>query len=212
YGKFYKAMGDNHISSDNLQNTIGAVLLGASFALSFHSIIRMSIMRTTGSKMYLFPIANAAQLLNEFAVVFMVISESNILGNRWYRWNNTINSFSYLITKPIVLYLAFLRCRSVFEIYRKYPAIHYFIITSRAVELFIYTYAELFSCALTLFVMTEFGLEIPKLFKPRNISNSFCTDQPFTLQVDKNVDLGEKSVLDMQVNTFGVELEHSHIK
>ncbi|CAG8575408.1 6867_t:CDS:1 [Acaulospora colombiana] len=76
-------------------------------------------------------------LVNESSGVLMVLHGSGTLSNEWNRWALTISDLSYLIEKPILLYLAFLRCRTVFEPYRKHPKIHYTLIGLRAIELFI---------------------------------------------------------------------------
>ncbi|CAG8451763.1 14887_t:CDS:1 [Acaulospora morrowiae] len=127
---------ENQPQPGGLENLIGAVFLGASIALSSHSTIRMAVVRA-GNKMIYFPIVNVAMLANEFSAVLMILSSSGALGNQWNLWAQTASNLAYFVAKPIVLYLAFLRCRAVFEPYRKYPTVHYFLIGLRAIELFV---------------------------------------------------------------------------
>ncbi|CAG8590573.1 9_t:CDS:2 [Ambispora gerdemannii] len=124
-------------TGDNLENFIGAVLVGASLTLTGNSALRMAALRTSGSKMFLFPIVNIAMLINEFAVMLLIFSAANSLSDNWGMWASFVNNVTYFVSKPTVLYLAYLRCRAAYEPYRKYRHIHYFIIAFRAIELFV---------------------------------------------------------------------------
>ncbi|CAG8548479.1 17393_t:CDS:1 [Acaulospora morrowiae] len=310
-------MADENQKSD-LENLIGAMFIGASIAISAHSSLRMAIVRT-GTKMIYFPIINISMLINEFAAIFMVLSDYGVLGNKWNLWAQTISNLAYFVEKPVLLYLAFLRCRVVFEPYRKYYKIHYFLIGLRIIELFIvlttniydnivcdglttgsacsqvdtvwkirdgmapifrfyyifsesvfyvklfqtlglrhstdsesqrllrlrryqtlmftfdlsflismsvyrilvlvnnnlpdYTYIELFSSALTVFVMTEFGLTIPKLFQSSssknrisaNVTRQNIISVPQSAHLSQDTKNPNPSVMpSSQVNTFGL--------
>ncbi|CAG8505553.1 3407_t:CDS:2 [Ambispora leptoticha] len=135
----------NSNNGDNLENFIGAVLVGASLTLTGNSSLKMAALRTSGSKMFLFPIVNFSTLLNEFAMMVMIFSSADSLSNNWGIWSGFVNNATYLITKPIVLYLAYLRCRAVYEPYRKYRHLHFFIIIVRVVELLVIVIINLHS-------------------------------------------------------------------
>ncbi|CAG8540817.1 11688_t:CDS:2 [Ambispora leptoticha] len=61
--------GLNSNNGDNLENFIGAVLVGASLTLTGNSSLKTAALRTNGSKRFLFPIVNFSTLLNEFAMM-----------------------------------------------------------------------------------------------------------------------------------------------
>ncbi|CAG8625063.1 16315_t:CDS:1 [Acaulospora morrowiae] len=126
--------------ASNIETVVGSVLVGAGFALTFHSILRIYVLQTAGSRMFLFSVTNGAQFLNEIAVLLMLLSSTDQLDN----WANFLNNFSYFISKPIILYLAFLRCRSAFPPYRNYPGIHYLLIAFRAIELLVIWIASIY--------------------------------------------------------------------
>ncbi|CAG8595067.1 16291_t:CDS:1 [Acaulospora morrowiae] len=306
---------ENQTQQGGLENLVGAIFLGASIALSSHSTIRMAIVRA-GNKMIYFPIINVAMLANEFSAVLMILSSSGALGNQWNLWAQTASNLAYFVTKPILLYLAFLRCRAVFEPYRKYPTVHYFMVGLRSIELFVvlivnvydnircqgltlgsachqvdsvwkirdgmapafrfyyifsegtfyvklfqtldlhgddlriqrllrlrryqisiftfdllflismsvyrilvlanyrlpsYVYTELFSTALTVFVMTEFGLTLTKLFRPSS-SDEVSTNVIYKdkITIPQNVHLSQEmkkpqhSTPSLKTNTFGL--------
>ncbi|KAK3815031.1 MAG: hypothetical protein J3Q66DRAFT_343667 [Benniella sp.] len=115
---------------------LGALLVGASMILTLHSLSRMIFLRRTASKYHLFPIINVAQLVNQFCVFFLITTAFNTISFGTALWLNVINNIAYLITKPITMYLAYLRCSAVFPAFRKADWLHYFLIGFRAVELF----------------------------------------------------------------------------
>lgn len=115
---------------------LGALLVGASMILTLHSLSRMIFMRRAASKYHLFPIINVAQFVNQFCVFFLITTAFDTISFGTALWLNVINNIAYFITKPITMYLAYLRCSAVFPAFRKADWLHYFIIGFRAVELF----------------------------------------------------------------------------
>ncbi|ORZ28386.1 hypothetical protein BCR41DRAFT_345205, partial [Lobosporangium transversale] len=115
---------------------LGALLVGASMVLTLHSLARMMFLKRTASKYHLFPIINIAQLVNEFCVFFLITTAFEVVSFRTALWLNVINNIAYFITKPITMYLAYLRCSTVFPAFRKLDLLHFFLIGFRAIELF----------------------------------------------------------------------------
>src|SRR5437588_4928876 len=111
-------MGSDNFNGNLLENIIGAFLVGASISLTSNSSLRLVVLRTSGSRMFLFPIMNIAMLVNEFALILMVFSSVSVISYSWFEWITFINNLCYLISKPILLYLAYLRCRAVYEPYQ----------------------------------------------------------------------------------------------
>ncbi|KAG0208718.1 hypothetical protein BGX28_000416 [Mortierella sp. GBA30] len=130
-------MGASLIATEiNFDTVFGALLVGASMILSIHSLSRMIFLRRTASKYHLFPIINVAQLVNEFCVFFLITAAFDTISFQTALWLNVINNIAYFITKPITMYLAYLRCSAVFPAFRKADLLHYFLIGFRAIELF----------------------------------------------------------------------------
>ncbi|KAG0362361.1 hypothetical protein BGX24_005125, partial [Mortierella sp. AD032] len=121
----------------SMNELVGAVLVGASIILSTHSLSRMVFLRRSGSKYHLFPIINIAQFINEFCVFFLITTAFDTISFDTALWLNVINNVCYFITKPITMYLAYLRCSAVFPAFKKLDWLHYFLIGFRAVELFV---------------------------------------------------------------------------
>ncbi|KAG9324256.1 hypothetical protein KVV02_008224 [Mortierella alpina] len=119
-----------------INEIVGLGLIGASIVLSLHSLIRMLFMRRTASKFNLFPIINATQLVNQWCVFFLVTAAINTVSFHTALWLNVLNNFAYFITKPAMMYLAYLRCSAVCPAFTKANWLHYFLIAFRAVELF----------------------------------------------------------------------------
>ncbi|KAF9968568.1 hypothetical protein BGZ70_002472 [Mortierella alpina] len=123
-------------TSIGINEIVGLVLIGASIVLSLHSLIRMLFMRRTASKYHLFPIINVTQFVNQWCVFFLVTAAINTVSFRTALWLNVLNNFAYFITKPAMMYLAYLRCSAVYPAFTKADWAHYSLITFRAVELF----------------------------------------------------------------------------
>ncbi|KAF9156981.1 hypothetical protein BG015_009354 [Linnemannia schmuckeri] len=119
-----------------INELVGALLVGASIILSTHSLSRMIFLRRSGSKYHLFPIINIAQFINEFAVFFLITTVFDLISFEAALWLNVINNICYFVTKPITMYLAYLRCSAVFPAFKKLDWLHYFLIGFRAIELF----------------------------------------------------------------------------
>ncbi|KAF9574075.1 hypothetical protein EC968_007467 [Mortierella alpina] len=122
--------------SISINEIVGLLLIGASVVLSLHSLIRMLFMRRTASKFHLFPIINATQFVNQWCVFFLVTAAINTVSFRTALWLNVLNNFCYSITKPAMMYLAYLRCSAVYPTFTKAEWLHYSLIAFRAVELF----------------------------------------------------------------------------
>ncbi|KAI7831390.1 hypothetical protein BC939DRAFT_524972 [Gamsiella multidivaricata] len=121
----------------NFDTLFGALLVGASLILTMHSLARMIFLKRTASKYHLFPIINVAQFVNEICVFFLITAAFDTISFRTALWLNVINNVAYFITKPITMYLAYLRCSAVFPAFRKLNWLHYFLIGFRALELFV---------------------------------------------------------------------------
>ncbi|KAG0321992.1 hypothetical protein BGZ99_003576 [Dissophora globulifera] len=119
-----------------MDEVVGAVLTGASIVLTTHSLSRMVFLRRSGSKYHLFPIINVAQLINQFCIFFLITVAFGTVSFHEGLWLNVINNFAYFITKPITMYLAYLRCSAVYPEFRKLDWFHWFMIAFRAIELF----------------------------------------------------------------------------
>ncbi|KAJ3126614.1 hypothetical protein HK098_007369 [Nowakowskiella sp. JEL0407] len=121
----------------SLENLIGGVLIGASMFLTVHSILRMSLMNIT--KRWEFPFMNGAMVVNEVAIMFYMFASEKVFGSNsgnWLLWLSVVNNFAYFISKPLALWLAYLRCRSVFPEWRKADWFHYSFMGIRTIELF----------------------------------------------------------------------------
>ncbi|KAG9325575.1 hypothetical protein KVV02_004877 [Mortierella alpina] len=123
-------------TSIGINELVGLILVGASITLSLHSLIRMFFMRRTASKFHLFPIVNAMQFINQWSIFFLVTASINLISFRAGLWLNLVNNFCYFITKPAMMYLAYLRCSAVYPAFTKVDWLHYSLITLRAIELF----------------------------------------------------------------------------
>ncbi|KAF9978279.1 hypothetical protein BGZ73_003086 [Actinomortierella ambigua] len=119
-----------------IDELVGSVLIGASMVLTTHSIARMVFLRRTASKFFLFPIINVSQLLNQIFVFLLVTAAIGTIGFETALWLNVLNNVAYFITKPTVMYLAYLRCSAVMPILKKGEWVHHILIGIRAIELF----------------------------------------------------------------------------
>ncbi|KAF9360202.1 hypothetical protein BGX26_010202 [Mortierella sp. AD094] len=96
----------------------------------------MIFLKRTASKYHLFPIINVTQFINEICVFFLITTAFNTISFGTALWLNVINNVAYFITKPVTMYLAYLRCSAVYPAFRKLDWLHYFLIGFRAIELF----------------------------------------------------------------------------
>ncbi|KAF9912747.1 hypothetical protein BX616_010255 [Lobosporangium transversale] len=119
-----------------MEELVGSLLTGASMILTIHSLSRMIFLRRTGSKYHLFPIINITQLVNQLCVFFLMTIPFGTVSFQAALWLNVINNIAYFITKPVTMYLAYLRCSAVFPSFRKLDWLHYLLIGFRALELF----------------------------------------------------------------------------
>lgn len=115
----------------------GSLLVGASIILTTHSLSRMVFLRRSGSKYHLFPIINVTQFINQWCVFLLICTAFNTISFKTALWLNVINNIAYFITKPVTMYLAYLRCSAVFPPFQKFQWIHYSLIGFRAIELFV---------------------------------------------------------------------------
>ncbi|KAG0206779.1 hypothetical protein BGX28_001852 [Mortierella sp. GBA30] len=122
-------------SSIGINEVVGLTLVGASMMLTLHSLIRMYFMRRTASKYHLFAIVNFAQFVNQWSTFCLVTAAINVVSFNSAIWLNVVNNFAYFISKPSMMYLAYLRCSAVYPAYTKADILHYFLIMLRAVEL-----------------------------------------------------------------------------
>ncbi|KAG9319715.1 hypothetical protein KVV02_002740 [Mortierella alpina] len=130
-------MGASLIATEiNFSTLFGAMLVGASIILTVHSLARMIFLKRTASKYHLFPIINVAQFINQLCVFFLITTAFDTVSLQTALWLNVINNIAYFITKPVTMYLAYLRCSAVFPAFRKLDWLHFFLIGFRAVELF----------------------------------------------------------------------------
>ncbi|KAF9954326.1 hypothetical protein BGZ72_004672 [Mortierella alpina] len=123
-------------TSIGINEIVGLILVGASIVLTLHSLVRMLFMRRTASKFHLFPIINATQFMNQWCVFFLVTAAIDTVSFRTALWLNVFNNFGYFVTKPAMMYLAYLRCSAVYPAFTKADWFHYPLIAFRAVELF----------------------------------------------------------------------------
>ncbi|KAG0344591.1 hypothetical protein BG004_004334 [Podila humilis] len=121
----------------SFDEVFGSLLVGASIVLTTHSLSRMVFLRRTGSKYHLFPIINVAQFINQWCVFLLICTAFNTISFRTALWFNVMNNIAYFITKPITMYLAYVRCSAVFPAFLKFKWIHYFLIGFRGLELFV---------------------------------------------------------------------------
>ncbi|KAG0252933.1 hypothetical protein BG011_006679 [Mortierella polycephala] len=130
-------MGASLIATTITFDTVfGSALVGASIILTMHSLARMIFLKRTASKYHLFPVINVAQFVNQFCVFFLITTAFDTISLRAALWLNVVNNVAYFITKPITMYLAYLRCSAVFPAFQKLDWLHFFLIGVRAVELF----------------------------------------------------------------------------
>ncbi|KAF9580613.1 hypothetical protein BGW38_002670 [Lunasporangiospora selenospora] len=114
---------------------LGTVLVGSSMTLCIHTLTRMAFFRRSGSKYYLFPIINVAQFMNAIAVFFLISYAIGMVSHTTAIWSNTTTHFCFLITKPIILYLAYLRASTVFPAIEKIRPFHITMLYLRVIEL-----------------------------------------------------------------------------
>ncbi|KAG0318570.1 hypothetical protein BG000_004150 [Podila horticola] len=115
----------------------GSLLVGASIILTTHSLSRMVFLRRSGSKYHLFPIINVSQFINQWCVFLLICTAFSTISHKTALWLNVMNNIAYFITKPVTMYLAYLRCSAVFPAFKKFQWIHYSLIGFRAIELFV---------------------------------------------------------------------------
>ncbi|KAF9425009.1 hypothetical protein BGZ94_007924 [Podila epigama] len=120
-----------------LDELFGALLVGASIVLTTHSLSRMIFLRRTASKYNLFPIINIAQFINQWCVFLLICTAFETITFETALWLNVVNNVAYFITKPVTMYLAYVRCSAVFPPFLKFRWLHYFLIGFRAAELFV---------------------------------------------------------------------------
>ncbi|CAG8539574.1 1612_t:CDS:1 [Ambispora gerdemannii] len=125
-------------SRDNTQEWIGLGLLMSALFLTTYALARIIIKRTKASKFYLFPVINALIIITEINTltrifVLVVFSDDS---TKALMITKTINDFFYLLAKPIILYLAYLRCKSVFKLWNKWPWLHYLFFLARIAQIF----------------------------------------------------------------------------
>ncbi|KAJ1557945.1 hypothetical protein HK096_004431 [Nowakowskiella sp. JEL0078] len=122
----------------SLDDLIGGILIGASLFLTSHSVLRMLLMQIDSSQRWEFPVMNGAMLLNEIAVMIYMFASENFISNSsvWLMWLSAVNNLAYFISKPLALWLSYLRCRSVFPQWRKADWFHFSFLGVRTVELF----------------------------------------------------------------------------
>ncbi|KAF9174122.1 hypothetical protein BGX21_000270 [Mortierella sp. AD011] len=118
-----------------ITEVVGALLTGASMILTTHSLTRMIFLRRTASKYNLFPIINVAQYINQFCIFFLITTAFDTISFRTALALNVVNNIAYFITKPTCMYLAYLRCSSVYPQFRKADWLHFTVIGFRAIEL-----------------------------------------------------------------------------
>ncbi|RUP45135.1 hypothetical protein BC936DRAFT_148568 [Jimgerdemannia flammicorona] len=120
-----------------IEDIVGSILGGMSLVLTTHSLMHMAFLQRSASKYHLFPIINISMLVNEVALLLLVFADTSYLQGSWAMWLNTVNNVSYFVVKPIILYMAYLRCRAVWPPYRRANHFHFFMVVLRAVELFV---------------------------------------------------------------------------
>jgi hypothetical protein len=96
----------------------------------------MYFMRRSGSRYNLFPIINIAQFINQICIFTLLTMPFDSISLHTALWINVIINIAFFVTKPTAMYLAYLRCSSVYPQFRKVDILHYFLIGARAVELF----------------------------------------------------------------------------
>ncbi|KAF9164660.1 hypothetical protein DFQ26_001191 [Actinomortierella ambigua] len=96
----------------------------------------MVFLGRTASRFFLFPIINVSQLLNQIFVFLLVTAAIGTINFETALWLNVLNNTAYFITKPTVMYLAYLRCSAVMPILKKGAWVHHVLIAIRAIELF----------------------------------------------------------------------------
>ncbi|KAG0244390.1 hypothetical protein BGX31_009219 [Mortierella sp. GBA43] len=124
------------VTTITMDEIVGSLLTGASMILTMHSLSRMIFMRRSGSRYNLFPIINIAQFINQICIFTLITMAFNSISLRTALWTNVIINLAYFVTKPTAMYLAYLRCSSVYPPFRKVDILHYILIGARAVELF----------------------------------------------------------------------------
>ncbi|CAG8492910.1 13032_t:CDS:2 [Ambispora leptoticha] len=115
---------------------VGVGLVIGALILSIFSLLRMLILRNAASKYLLFPTINMLLILAEINTLVQIFVIMHLDDPKITMITKTINDLLYLLSKPIILYLAYERCRAVFQPYQKFPWAHYAFFFIRIAQIF----------------------------------------------------------------------------
>ncbi|CAG8593817.1 1699_t:CDS:1 [Paraglomus occultum] len=108
---------------------LGGALMGISMLLTLHSIFHMAVRRSTVSKYYLFPVVNGLLFISEILTLIKILAPYTRI------WVTVMRNGIFIVLRPAILYLAFLRCQAVYAPCRKHSRLHYLVIAFAVLQL-----------------------------------------------------------------------------
>ncbi|CAG8547581.1 2563_t:CDS:1 [Paraglomus occultum] len=105
-----------------VEQFLGGTLVGASMLFTLHSLLHMAVLRSTASKYYMFPMVNGLLFICEILTIIKLLAPNTRI------WITVMRCGIFIILRPSILYLAFLRCQAVYAPCRKHSRIHYLVI------------------------------------------------------------------------------------
>ncbi|CAG8506267.1 4828_t:CDS:1 [Paraglomus brasilianum] len=111
-----------------IEQSLGGTLIGTSILLTIYSLVHMAVLRSTASKYYLFPIVNLLLFICELLTIIKLVAPGMRI------WTTVARNGLFVILRPAILCLAFLRCQAVYAPCRKHSRIHYSVIAVAALQ------------------------------------------------------------------------------
>ncbi|CAG8521057.1 11507_t:CDS:1 [Ambispora leptoticha] len=124
-------------------NLIGAVIVGISITLTSHSYLRLKLLKTNGHEIMLLNIANIFTLANEIAILTLCYASQGFLSSEMVPCLSFLSNLAYCITKPAMIYLAYLRVSYIYKKYRQYCIYHYWLLVCRIITMVVLLSSEL---------------------------------------------------------------------
>ncbi|KAG9295721.1 hypothetical protein G9A89_001738 [Geosiphon pyriformis] len=115
---------------------IGSVVVSAALVLTIQTAVRIYLQKSRPAKFYLFPLICMLMFLTEINTLTRIFLLIFYPTDKAFMITKTVNDFLYLIAKPTILYLARLRCKSVFKPWGKYPWLHFSFFGARVAQIF----------------------------------------------------------------------------
>ncbi|CAG8577013.1 3834_t:CDS:1 [Paraglomus brasilianum] len=112
-----------------IELSLGGTFIATSILFTMYSLFHMAILRSTASKYYLFPMVNLLLFICEILTLIKFVAPVTRI------WMTVARCGIFIILRPAILYLAFLRCQAVYAPCRKQSRFHYSVIAAAALQL-----------------------------------------------------------------------------